>query len=267
MITTAGGLRPNEDRAGHRGSLAWVIDGATDLYDDAALPAERDVHWLVDFIAEHLGEAGARGYRGPAATLLDGIAELVSHQQQAYGFPADRLPPACSVALAVDQGDTYEITRIGDATAVVVTGERVRVLATDFFDRREGAAVHDQRNGNTAAQVRAAMIQRRLHTMTAGDIESVFSGHPRRRLRPHTIGDAWTDVDQILLCTDGFARLVSDYALYPDWSQVAADGQTHGLAYLEKLIRDVERGPAGDSHARFKRSDDVAAILFSPEVP
>jgi hypothetical protein len=67
MITTAGGPRPNEDRAGHRGSLAWVIDGATDLYDDAALPAERDVHWLVDFVTEHLAEAGARGYRGQAA--------------------------------------------------------------------------------------------------------------------------------------------------------------------------------------------------------
>lgn len=267
MITTAGGLRPNEDRAGHSGSLAWVIDGATDLHDDAALPAERDVHWLVDFLAEHLTEAGARGYRGQAAALLESVAELVCRQQEAHGFPADRLPPACSVAVAVDQGDTYEITRIGDSTAVVVTGDRVTVLATDFFDRREGAAVHDQRNGDTAAQVRAAMIQRRLHTMTAGDIESVFSGHPHRRLRPHTIGGAWTDADQILLCTDGFARLVSDYTIFPDWSQVVTDGRSYGMAYLEKLIRDVERSPAGDSHARFKRFDDLAAILLSPEVP
>lgn len=173
-------------------------------------------------------------------------------QQEAYGFPPDRLPPACSIAVAIDQGEKYEITRIGDTTAIVVTGERVTVLATDFFDRREGAAVHDQRNGDTAAQVRTAMMQRRLHTMTAGDIESVFSGHPRRQLRPHTVAGDWTGTDHVLLCTDGFARLVSDYALYPDWHQVITDGGDHGLAYLEKLIRDVERGPAGDAHARFK---------------
>lgn len=50
--------------------------------------------------------------------------------------------------------------------------------------------------------------------------------------------------------------------------QVVTDGRSYGLAYLEKLIRDVERSPVGDSHARFKRSGDVAvaAILLSPEV-
>lgn len=266
MITTAGGERPNEDRVGRRGTVAWVIDGATDLYDDAALPAERDVHWLVDFVAEHLTEAGERAYRGPGAALLESIAERVCRQQKAYGFPGDRVPPACSVAVAVDRGDTYEITRIGDATAVVLSGERVTVLATDFFDRREGAAVRDQRYGQTAAQARAAMMRRRLYTMTAGDVESVFSGHPDRQLRPHTVGGAWTEADQLLMCTDGFARLISDYALLPDWRRVVTDGRHHGLAYLEKLLRDVERSPASEAGARFKRSDDVAAILLSPEV-
>lgn len=186
MITTAGGTCPNEDRVGFHGTLAWVIDGATDLYDDAALPAERDVHWLVDFVVERLTEAGARGYRGSAAVLLEDVAEQACRQQEAYGFPTDRLPPACSIAILIDQGDRYEIARIGDATAVVARGDGVTVLTTDFFDRREAAAVRDQRNGGTAAQVRAAIVRRRLYTMTAGDVESVFSGHPQRQVRPHT---------------------------------------------------------------------------------
>jgi hypothetical protein len=33
--------------------------------------------------------------------------------------------------------------------------------------------------------------------------------------------------------------MVSDYALFPDWSQVVTDGRSYGLAYLEKLIRDI----------------------------
>lgn len=139
------------------------------------------------------------------------------------------------------------------------------LLATDFFDRREAAAVRDRRNGDTAARVRAAMMQRRLHTMTAGDVESVFSGHPQRQLRPHTLGGSWVDADHVLMCTDGFAGLVSDYALFPDWRAVVAEGSGHGLAYLEKLLRDVERSPTGEANTRFKRSDDVAAIVISAE--
>lgn len=266
MITTAGGGRANEDRAGQRGNLAWVIDGATDLYEDAALPAERDVHWLVDLVAERLGEAGAEGYRGSATTLLEDVAERVCQEQAALRFPAGRLPPAGSIAIAVDQGVTYQIARVGDATAVVTGGEGLKVLATDFFDRREGAAVRDQRHGATANEVRTAMLKRRRQTMTAGDLESVFSGHRQRRLRPHTLTGDWTGVEQILLCTDGFARLVSDYTRYQGWGEVVADARIHGLVHLEKVLRDLERdSSAGDPPNRFKRSDDVAAVLLSPE--
>ena len=67
------------------------------------------------------------------------------------------------------------------------------------------------------------MRQRRLFTMTSGDTESVFSGHPRRRLRPHRITGPQHPTDRVLLCTDGFARLVNDYQLYRDWVEVVAD--------------------------------------------
>jgi hypothetical protein len=260
-ITTAGGMRANEDRLGYRGTLAWVIDGATDLYHDAALPAGSDVQWLVDLrrtaagrgrsqrLPRHrLGLTGQdRGRRLPAA--------------DAQGFPVDRVPPVCSVAVAVDQGDTYDITRMGDATAIV-TGHRVRVLSTAYFDHREAAAVEAKGNGGAGDEGVAAM-HRRLHTMTSGEVESVLSGHPQRRLRPHTITGAWNTAEEVLLCTDGFARLIIDYALYRQWTDALADAHDKGLAYLEKLIRDVEAAAGGDSRSRFKKADDIAALLLS----
>jgi serine/threonine protein phosphatase PrpC len=264
VVTTAGGTRANEDRAGHSGSLAWVIDGATDLYyGNAALPADSDVQWLVDVISQQLHRAGAEGCREDGAALLDTIARHVGEQLAAHGFPADRVPPACSLAVAVDQGDHFQITRIGDATAVV-TGATPGVLATDYFDQREAAAVATQQDGCSPDEVVAAMGGRRLHTMTAGDRESVFSGHPRRRLRPHTITGRWDNTEAILLCTDGFARLITDYTLYRRWSDVVADGRGKGLAYLEKLLRDTENDPKGETPGRFKKADDVAALLLVP---
>ncbi|MFF0318808.1 protein phosphatase 2C domain-containing protein [Micromonospora sp. NPDC005252] len=259
-ITSAGGMRANEDRVGHRGTLAWVIDGATDLYDDKALPADSDVQWLVDSIGERLTQAGADDYRGSAAELLTLTAAEVAREQAALSFPPNRVPPACSIAVCVDQGTRYDLARIGDATAVV-DGVRPVVLSTDYFDQREAAAVAT--NEGEANRVVAAMHQRRLHTMTSGDVESVFSGHPLRQLRPHTACGEWTHTDCILLCTDGFARLVTDYRLYRSWTQVITDARDRGLHYLEKLIRDAESQP-GSGGGRFKRADDIAALLLTP---
>lgn len=260
LLTAAGGSGANEDRVGSRGTLAWVIDGATDLYESAVLPAESDVQWLVDTLAWHLERAGSATYQGDATSLLLELGDVVARQQAELGFPADRVPPACSVALCVDQGPAYDTARVGDAT-VVVTGRDPVVLATGYFDRREAAAVgageEDRR------RINAAMHRRRLHTMTSGDVESVFSGHPQRRLRPHAVRGVWSSVDDILLCTDGFARLVTDYGLYQGWPEVVVEARARGLPYLEKVLRDVEALPEvpGD---RFKRSDDIAAILLSP---
>ncbi|MEU5785301.1 protein phosphatase 2C domain-containing protein [Micromonospora lupini] len=258
-ITSAGGTRANEDRVGHHGTLAWVIDGATDLYDDTALPADTDVQWLVDHLAERLTQAGADNYQGAAAALLTSLADDVARKQTALSFPERRVPPACSIAVCVDQGIGYDLARIGDATAVV-HGVRPVVLSTGYFDRREAAAVAT--NEAEADRVIAAMHQRRLQTMTYGDVESIFSGHPNRQLRPHTAAGEWTHVDCILLCTDGFARLVTDYEIYRSWAQVIPDARDRGLHYLEKLIRDAESGPGG-SGGRFKRADDIAAVLLT----
>jgi hypothetical protein len=100
--------------------------------------------------------------------------------------------------------------------------------------------------------------------MTAGDAESIFSGHPQRRLGPHAITGGWPTVDHILLCTDGFARLITDYGLYGQWTDVITDGHDKGLVYLEKLIRDAEGRSAATSRRRFKKADDVAALLLIP---
>lgn len=262
-ITTAGGQRANEDRVGHRGTLVWVTDGATDLYVDAALPADSDVQWLVDTIGDRLTRAGADAYRGSAASLLTSIAADVAHEQAVLSFPASRVPPACSIAVCVDQGTGYDLARIGDATAVV-TGARWALLSTDYFDRREAAAVAT--GEGEADRVVAAMHRRRLHTMTSGDVESVFSGHPDRRLRPHTARGDWAATEGILLCTDGFARLITDYRLYRSWTEVMADARDRGLHYLEKLIRDEENAPGGGG-GRFKRADDIAALLLTPSTP
>jgi serine/threonine protein phosphatase PrpC len=263
VIATAGAVSANEDRAGHAGGLAWVIDGATDLYGDTATPAASDVQWLVDTVAERLRLAGWNGYDGSASSLLDEIARYVCDQMAALDFPTDRVPPACSLAVVADHGESYEITRIGDATAVIA-GAQPALLATDFFDRREADAVAAQRSGVVPDDVTAGKHQRRLETMTAGGAESIFSGHPDRVLRSHTLVGEWRRTSAALMCTDGFARLITDHSLYAGWNDVIANALDKGLAYLEKMLRDAEADPASVQLGRFKQADDAAAVLLTP---
>lgn len=270
IISTPGSPeRANEDRSGARGTVGWVVDGATELYDDAVLPAESDVQWLVDFLTGELTAAGEARYQGPSQVLLRELAEKTEREQRRLSFPSDRTPPACSIAVIVDAGEeSYDISRIGDVTAVLSGDreERDLVFATTYFDQREASAVDTARHGClSGAEIREAMVQRRHHTMTGGDEESVFSGHPRRVLRPRTLCGKWNEVSQLLLCTDGFARAVTDYALYASWPEMVRAASQHGLAHIEQSVRRMELDAADQTRHRFKRADDASALLLAPD--
>jgi len=261
QISTPGGVL-NEDRAGFAGTIAWVIDGATDIQDSPVLPGLTDVQWLVDCLAFRLARAGCEQYRGDGVALLREIADAVEESMRRHRFPPDRLPPACSLVLLVDRGADYELVRIGDATAIA-RGARTTRVSTDYFDRREAKAAGHHPGGLDSADARTGIERRRLSYMVDGGMESVFSGHPARQLRPHRVVVDWSDTDVVLLCSDGLARLITDYGIYQGWEDLmVAAGQ--GLRDLEQQARGVERGMAEPSVKRFKKADDIAAVLIGP---
>ncbi len=66
----------------------------------------------------------------------------------------------------------------------------------------------------------------------------------------------------LLLATDGFLALASDYGVYSADSLMAA-AQSKGLAALGEELRTIEAGDAGgDKFPRFKKSDDATALLL-----
>jgi hypothetical protein len=69
----------------------------------------------------------------------------------------------------------------------------------------------------------------------------------------------------VLLASDGFLALASDYERYtPDTLLAAAEAR--GLAELGAELRAIESGdPEGLRFPRFKRSDDATALLLVVE--
>jgi hypothetical protein len=239
-----------------------VLDGATDVYPEAFLPAHNDVHYLVDRLSEFLAAATAGATAATAETLLAGAAAAVRRDIASHDFPPERTHPTCSIGLLLDHGATLELARIGDATLIAV-GERTVELSTEFYGHREAAAVSAAgADGLAGRDARQALLGRRREYITGAHEEGVFSGDPAARLRVyHEVLD-WREVDHVLVCTDGFARAITDYLLYPDWPTLIQAALDEPLAAIAKAIRDVEADPeTGEGRRHFKRSDDLAALL------
>ena len=65
----------------------------------------------------------------------------------------------------------------------------------------------------------------------------------------------------VLLVSDGFLALVSDYGRY-DLGGLVEAAKTTGLPTLMQELRDIEdKDPDGGQFPRFKKSDDATAVL------
>jgi len=71
-----------------------------------------------------------------------------------------------------------------------------------------------------------------------------------------------TPLGTVLLASDGFLALVSDYERYAAVGLIAA-AETKGLAALGEELRAIEEGdPEGRRFPLFKKSDDATALLL-----
>lgn len=267
QVTRRGGRALNEDRLGHTTNLAWVIDGATDLEHDAFLPADTDVQWLVDRLSELLSSTTPSA-RQDLERLLHTMSARVADDLSRLGFPVDRIHPTCSIGLSLVTSDQVRLARVGDVTCVAV-GAGTQELSTPFFDRREARAIGLARAGEPR-QGRSGILERRQQYIEGRLEESVFSGHPRARLKVRSLAIDRRSVDHVLLCTDGFARAVVDYHLYPDWNALLSSTLTAGLDATVRRVREHEstyQRSEAITAAHFKRSDDATAMIIDVSSP
>ncbi|GAB2806767.1 PP2C family serine/threonine-protein phosphatase [Streptomyces daliensis] len=264
-VTSPGGRHSNEDRLGNSGNFAWVIDGATDLSHDSFLPAETDVQWLVDRLGEHLTEIGTSSTSADARSLLASLSSRLGEEIREEKFPQDRIHPTCSIGLLISGPQNLQLARVGDPTCLAFGAETVE-LSTDFFGRREAQAVNRSKSGDLSQEEnRRGIVERRQQYIEGKWEESVFSGHPKARLHIESATVEATRYQYVLLCSDGFARAVVDYGIYPDWPTLLRTSLEHGLSRVVDQIRSHEkdrpRGGKEEEQGHFKKSDDATALL------
>jgi Protein phosphatase 2C len=274
-ISLASG-RHNEDRFGHYGAAAWVVDGATDLLEGRLLPGPSDAAWF----AEALDRAFARLAEQPAQALDAVLAAATGEARARFQQSALRTivhrheqPSAAGIYARLVSGE-LEALSLGDCT--LMTLPPADGAPIDLFRAGKREADDDTRAAAKAiaAEPRSVqadpktiraelmpLLRRSRSQMNTAEGYGVFSidmppaQHVRQCRLPVSVGEVF------LLASDGFLRLVDVYGVY-SLASLAAAIHAEGLAALALQLRRIETEDADCRRfPRAKVRDDATAMI------
>lgn len=262
--------KPNEDSFLHAAGFACVFDGATVLGENL-MPGRSDAQWIAQFGARRLrahADDGGRPRDALRAAASDAEKSFKALRKRA---PAEtyETPLASLMALFVRHG-MVDALWFGDCSALIrspngavsVIGEALKARARE----RNRVSMLAEPDGVAATAVREkflpALRASRNRVNKAGG-EWLFA--PDVKCTGHA-AEAQLTVEpgsHILMASDGFFALVSDYGRYTVDALMDA-AQSRGLAALGEELRAIEAAdPKGHAYPRFKSSDDATALLLA----
>jgi len=262
--------KANEDAFGHDAQAAVVIDGATPL-GDSLMPGPSDAAWIAQFGARRL-MAHLRDGMSARKALRAALADTQKSFEALRRHPPEEMwqTPCASMMLAVPGQGSVEFLWFGDCAALIKQGDDAVTVVGETLDKR-------------AAEARAAQVLAKEKNLSpaAGLSRPEFIGALRASRNRINSGNAWlfspdaraaSHVSRrvvkvapgsvLLLASDGFIALASDYGAYSADSLMTAAMNT-GLKALGEELRAIEAGDVGgDKFPRFKKSDDATALLL-----
>ena len=279
-------VKPNEDAFGHDDHAALVMDGAT-MLGDGLMPGPSDAAWIAQFGARRLlphlrdGESARKALRGalqdarksfealrrmppediwqtPCASMMLVTQARVRTSPARQGAPQDR------------KGAQLEFLWFGDCGALLSQSQGSVTVLGDTFENRAAEALRAQRlarekrlspaHGLSREEFLAELRATR-NRINAGD-SWLFSPEPRAAAHAGRRTIRAEPGAHLLLASDGFLALASDYGAY-DADGLMTAARDKGLHALGEQLRAIENGDAGgDRFPRFKKSDDATALLL-----
>ena len=173
--------------------------------------------------------------------------------------------PCASLCLASAHAKGLEFLWLGDCGAIVAQGDAITVVGETIARRSAESArarqIAQEKNVSSAAPGVRAQFMDHLRAargrVNSGDYwlftpDRRAAAHAKRKIVKTETGAL------LLLASDGFLALASDYGAY-DAAGLIAAAKAKGLAAMGAELRAVENG---DRFARFKKSDDATALLL-----
>ncbi len=289
--------KPNEDAFAYLNHAALVLDGATPL-GPSLLPGPSDAAWIAQFGARRLSahlkdgdepEEALKNALGDAEKSFAGLARRPIREKwqtpcasmmMAVELGRDLPPPRAKrmegeVVVAGPRvsedrrGSEIKFLWFGDCAAIVEQNGEIQFVGEALEKRRAEAAraklIAREKKMSPVAGIKRPEIEPLLRAarnrINSGN-NWLFS--PDRRAAAHVSRHTMTVQPgaRLLIASDGFLALVSDYDAY-DAAGLMSAIAAKGLAALGEELRAIEEGDVlGEKFARFKKSDDCTALLL-----
>ena len=269
-VSVAGGDL-SEDAFAAEPEGAVVIDGATPV-SEPLMPGKSDAAWLAGFGVRRLMSHIKNG-DSPRGALRHALADAErSFAGLRRRAPAERFElPCASMMLAVPNEDGFDALWYGDCSALVLRpGEGAEIVGS-VLEKRAGESSAALRFLEATGLPPVEALKREEHLPLFRDsrakvntpdgtwLFSPVAAASEHVARLKLTAPAGT---LLLLASDGFLALTSDYGCYDAVGLVAA-ARDKGIQALAEELRGVEAGdPQGMKFPRFKKSDDATAVLL-----
>lgn len=262
--------RPNEDAFAHTDQMAVVFDGVTAI-TEPLMPGASDPAWLATFAARRLAAHSADG-DDPREWMKNAAADA----QKSYNALRRRGPkeryenPYASLTVVAIAGDQVQAFWMGDCIAIMQSPDGATQVLGDAIESRAReramiaklAAEENTTPAESLARedVRKKLCARRNKFNTAGGTW-LFTPDPKCAKHAQSDAAPLAGGARVLVASDGFFALVTEYALYTVPELMAAC-EKKGLAALATEVRAIEaEDPEGVKYPRFKKSDDATALI------
>ena len=263
--------KANEDAFAAEKYDAVVLDGATGL-GEMLMPGPSDAAWIAHFGARRL-----MAHRRDGASPQDALRHALADAEKSFIGLRRRPPkekyeiPFASMMFLSAGENGLEALWFGDCAALVLhPGESVEIVG-EAFDKRAAEARRVKLMAEAGGLAPAAGLSRaeflpqiRAARNKANTREGGWLFSPDARAAAHAgsrrvVAKAGT---LVLLATDGFLALASDYGAYDAQTLVEA-ARDKGLKVLGEELRALEESDAeGRRFPRLKKSDDATSVLL-----
>ena len=263
--------KANEDAFATEKNDAVVLDGATGL-GEMLLPGPSDAAWIAHFGARRL-MAHRRDGDSPQGALRHVLADT----EKSFAGLRRRPPkatyeiPFASMMFVSAEESGFEALWFGDCAALVLRpGEGVEIVG-EAFDKRAAEARRVKMLAEAKGLAPAAGLSRAEYLphlrasrnkANTGEGGWLFSPDPRAADHVGSRRAAAPPGTLVLLATDGFLALASDYGA-SDAQGLMDAARERGLKTLGEELRAIEEADGkGRRFPRLKKSDDATALLL-----